>query len=215
MNQFLGSLALLPIEKILNAIVDRDPHIAKKFSAFDSKCVEVISTSPAFTLSLRFEDGAIKLSAIDSETLGIEVDATVSGRAEKLLNLLASSSEKRAMADAGIEISGDATLVQDLHMAIESLDVDWQDYLAPIFGDVISHELGEVDRHARDWNKSAGGNMRRNIRDYISEEARLAPSVLEVDSFSNRLDQLRLGIDRAAARTELIERRVSLLLEAK
>ena len=215
MNQFFGSLALAPIEKILNAIIDRDPHIAKKFSAFDSKCIEVISSSPTFTLNLRFEDGAIKLSAIDSQTLGIEADATISGSAEKLLNLLVTSSDRRAMADAGITISGDATLIQDLHMTIESLDVDWQDYLAPILGDVISHELGEIDRHARDWSKSAGSNMRRNIRDYLTEEARLAPGALEVDSFSNRLDQLRLGIDRATARTKLIERRLSLLLDAK
>ncbi len=215
MNQFLGSLALLPIENILNAIVARDPHIAKSFAPFDSQSVEVVSSRPAFSLTIRFEDGAIKLSAIDSQTLGIDADATISGSAEKLLSLLLKNSEHRAMADAGIDISGDATLIQDLQKTIASVDIEWQDYLAPILGDVISHELGQVNRHTRDWSKSAGGNIRRNIRDYISEEARLAPSALEVDSFSNRLDLLRLGIDRATARTDLIERRLSLLSERK
>ncbi len=100
-------------------------------------------------------------------------------------------------------------------MTIESLDINWQDYLAPILGDVLSNELGEVERSAKDWGRSAGGSMRRNVRDYLSEEARLVPTALEVDSFSNRLDHLRLGIDRLEAKTELLQRRLALLPQAK
>ena len=215
MNQFLGSLALIPVEKILNAIVRRDPHIAKKLVAFDSKCIEVVSLRPDFSVSIRFEDDTIKLSAIDTQTLGIQADATITGNAENLLGLLTKKSDQRALADAAIDISGDATLVQDLHVTIESLDVDWQDYLAPILGDVLSNELGEIQSNARDWSKSTGTSMHRDVRDYLSEEARLVPSELEVDSFSNRLDQLRLSIDRVAAKTELLKRRYSLLAEPK
>ena len=215
MNQFLGSLALLPVEKILNAIVRRDPHIAKKLVAFDSKCIEVVSLRPDFSVSIRFEDDTIKLSAIDTQTLGIQAGATITGNAENLLGLLTKKSDQRALADAAIDISGDATLVQDLHVTIESLDVDWQDYLAPILGDVLSNELGEIQSSARDWSKSTGTSMHRDVRDYLSEEARLVPSELEVDSFSNRLDQLRLSIDRVAAKTELLKRRYSLLAEPK
>ena len=215
MNQFLGSLALLPVEKILNAIVARDAHIAKKLVAFDSKCIEVVSLRPGFSLSIRFEDDTIKLSAIDSQTLGMQTDATITGNAESLLGLLTKKSDQRALADSAIDISGDATLVQDLHVMIESLDADWQDYLAPIFGDVLSNELGEIHSNARDWSKSAGTSVHRGVRDYLSEEARLVPSELEVDSFANRLDQLRLSIDRVAAKTELLKRRYSLLAQPK
>ena len=215
MNQFLGSLALLPVEKILNAIVARDPHIAKKLVAFDSTCIEVVSLRPDFSLSIRFEESTIKLSTIDSQTLGIQADATISGPAESLLGLLAKKSDHRAMADATIDISGDASLVQDLQMTLASLDTDWQDYLAPILGDVLSNELGEIQSNAQDWGKSAGTSMHRGVRDYLSEEARLVPSKLEVDSFSNRLDHLRLSIDRVAANTELLKRRYSLLEEPK
>lgn len=215
MNQFLRTLALLPIEKILNAIVARDAHIAKKIVAFDSKCIEVVSLRPDFSLSIRFEDGTIKLSAFDSQTLGIQTDATITGNAESLLGLLTKKSYQRGLANSAIDISGDATLVQDLHVTIESLDLDWQDYLAPIFGDVLSNELGEIQSNARDWSKSAGTSMHSSVRDYLSEEARLLPSELEVDSFANRLDQLRLSIDRVAVKTELLKRRYSLLAQPK
>ena len=215
MNQFLRSLALVPVEKILNAIVARDAHIAKKLVAFNSKCIEVVSLRPGFSLSIRFEDDTIRLSAIDSQTLGIQTDATITGNAESLLGLLTKKSNQKALADSAIDISGDATLVQDLYVTIESLDADWQDYLAPIFGDVLSNELGEIQSHARDWSKSAGTSMHRGVRDYLSEEARLVPSELEVDSFANRLDQLRLSIDRVAAKTEWLKRRYPLLAQHK
>ena len=211
MNQFLGSLALVPVEKIVNAIVDRDPHIAQQLLAFDSKCIEVISRHPHFSLCLRFEDGAIRLSAIDSETLGIEPDATIEGSAESLLGLLMKKPDQRPLADVDIEISGDATLIQDLHVTVQSLDVDWQDYLTPILGDVLSNELGEIHGNAKKWGQSAGSSMHRGVRDYLSEEARLVPSELELDSFSNRLDQLRLRIDRVTAKAELLQRRAALL----
>ena len=122
MNQFLGSLVLLPIEKILNAIVARDAHIAKKVVAFDSKCIEVVSLRPDFSISIRFEDDTIKLSAIDSQTLGIQTDATITGNAESLLGLLTMKSNQRALANSAIDISGDATLVQDLHCLLYTSD---------------------------------------------------------------------------------------------
>jgi len=215
MNQFLGSLALLPIEKILNGIAARDSYIAEQFSAFDSKCIEILSQRPDFSLSVRFEDNTIRLSAIDTETLGITADATISGKAENLLALLAQKSNQRALADSSIDISGDATLVQDLHVTIQTLDIDWQDYLAPIIGDVLSHELGQMERNAKHWGMSAGASMERSVRDYLTEEARLVPGRLEVESFTDRLDQLRLRLDRAAARSDLLERRYSLLFETK
>ena len=193
----------------------RDAHIAAQFSKFDSKCIEVLGRRPEFSLNMRFEDNSIKLSAIDSETLGIQFDASISGKTESLLNLLIKNSSQRAMANADLDISGDAELVQDLQMTIESLDINWQDYLAPILGDVLSNELGKAENNARGWSQSVSASMQRGIRDYLTEEARLVPNRLEVDSFSNRLDQLRLGIVRTAAKTDLLKRRYSLLTESK
>jgi ubiquinone biosynthesis protein UbiJ len=63
--------------------------------------------------------------------------------------------------------------------------------------------------------ESAGTSVHRGVRDYLSEEARLVPSELEVDSFANRLDQLRLSIDRVAAKTEWLTCRYSLLAQHK
>lgn len=215
MNQLLSSFALLPVENILNVIINRDPHIRDQLNNFDNKCIEIFSTKPNFSLLIRFEDSAIKLSAIDSETLGLIPAATISAKSDDLVGLLLKSSNSRALADPAITISGDASLVQDLYQLTESLDIDWQDYLAPLLGDIISNELGKLVGSTKAWSRDASSRAKRTLSDYLNEEAKLVPSRLEVDSFSDRLDQLRLKIDRGSAKTEYLQRRLDLLSETQ
>lgn len=211
MNQFLGMLALLPIEKILNGLASHDPHIAAQLRNFDDKSIEINSHSPGFSIFVAFDEGHIKLSAIDSASLMLEVDASISGKAEDLLELLLSRQENRALANTAISISGDAVLVQELYNVLGNLDLDWEDYLSPLLGDIFSNEAGKFSRKAKNFSQSASSSMQRNLRDYLLEETRAVPPREELDSFSNDLDQLRLNIDRATARAEQIRSRLERL----
>ncbi len=213
MNQLLGSLALLPLENILNSLIKRDPHIVSQLQSFNSKSIELIGTSPDFTLIVRVEQNSIKMSAIDSKTLALKPDATISARTDVLVGSLLQVSNKTALANPAITVSGNAALIQELYFFIDSLDVDWQDYLAPLAGDIVSNELGKFAEAAKSWGSVVGNSAHRNLHDYLSEEVRLVPTRTEVDSFTDRLDQLRLQIDRVQARTEQFNRRLALMSE--
>lgn len=213
-NQFLGMLALLPIEKILNGLASHDPHIIAQLRSFDGKTIEILSRSPDVTICLLFEDGNIKLSAIDSASLMLEPDATISGKAADLLELLLTRPEQRALANTAISIGGDAVLVQELYKVLGTLDLDWEDYLAPLLGDILSNEVGKFSREAKNLSQAASSNMQRNLHDYLVEETRAVPAREELDRFSDDLDQLRLNIDRASARTEQIRSRLERLTES-
>ena len=208
MNQFLGTLALLPIEKILNGLVAHDSHVATQLEQFEDKCVEVISHSPNFSICIRFEQQRIKLGAIDSASLMIEPDASISGKAEHLLGLLLTRTDQRALADPKLSIAGDALLVQDLYKTLNSLDLDWEDYLAPFFGDVLSNQLGNLSREARGWSEKAEEKVKHNVHDYLVEETAFLPGKEELAAFNDDLDLLRLNIDRLTARTQNIRARL-------
>lgn len=208
MNQFLGMLALLPIEKILNGLASHDPHIVAQLRDFDGKAIEINSHSPGFSICIIFDEGHIKLSAIDSASLMCEPDASIAGKAEDLLELLLSRQESRALANTAISITGDAVLVQELYNVLGNLDLDWEDYLSPILGDILSNEVGKFSRKAKSLSKSANSSMQRNLHDYLVEETRAVPPREELDSFSDDLDHLRLNIDRAAALAEQIRSRL-------
>ncbi len=193
-------------------MIKRDQYIANKLIDFDGKCIAVRSSQPSFSLTLRFEDNALKLSAIDSQTAGLKPDASIAAKAGDLLSLL-QPSNKRALADTALTISGDAALAQDLYQLVNSLDIDWQDYLTPLLGDILSNELGKFANATKAWGSDVSSSAQSNLRDYLSEEARLVPTKPEIDNFAHRIDQLRLQIDRATARSEHLKRRLALALE--
>lgn len=212
MIQILKSLALLPVEKILNQLLRNDPYLAAQLAPFDGKTIEVQSTAPTTAICCSIDRGAIRLSSLGSEYVGLHADAVIAGRAVDLVDMLFTDNSNRALANPAISISGDAVLVQELYGTMRKLDIRWQDYLAPFLGDVITNELEQVADSSRRWSKNASASVRRNIDDYLREETNLLPDRNEVAAFSDVLDRLKLDIDRIQARARLLNERLDNLL---
>ena len=212
MIQILKSLALLPVEKILNQLLRNDPYLAAQLAPFDGKTIEVQSTAPSTAICCSIDRGAIRLSSLGSEYVGLHADAVIVGRAVDLVNMLFTDNSSRALANPAISISGDAVLVQELYGTIRKLDIRWQDYLAPFLGDVITNELEQVADSSHRWSKHASASVRRNIDDYLREETNLLPDRNEVAAFGDVLDRLKLDIDRIQARARLLNDRLDILL---
>ncbi|MCH8175021.1 MAG: SCP2 sterol-binding domain-containing protein [Proteobacteria bacterium] len=212
MIQILKSLALLPVEKILNQLLRNDPYLAAQLAPFDGKTIEVQSTAPTTAICCSIDGGAIRLSSLGSEYVGLQADAVIVGRAVDLVDMLFTDNSSRALANPAISISGDAVLVQELYGTMLKLDMRWQDYLAPFLGDVITNELEQVADSSRRWAKHANTSVRRNIDDYLREETHLLPDRNEVAAFSDGLDRLKLDIDRIQARARLLNERLDNLL---
>ena len=212
MIQILKSLALLPVEKILNQLLRNDPYLAAQLAPFDGRTIEVQSTAPTTAICCSIDRGAIRLSSLGSEYVGLHADAVIAGRAVDLVDMLFTDNSSRALANPVISISGDAVLVQELYGTMRKLDIRWQDYLAPFLGDVITNELEQVADSSRRWSKNASASVRRNIDDYLREETNLLADRNEVAAFSDVLDRLKLDIDRIQARARLLDERLDNLL---
>lgn len=212
MIQLLKSLALLPVEKILNQLLSNDPHLAAQLAPFDGKTIEVRSTAPTTAICCSIDDGAIRLTSLGSDCASLQADAVIAGSTVDLVDMLLSDNSDRALANPAISISGDAILVQELYGTMRKLDIQWQDYLAPLLGDVISNELAHVADRNRRWSKNASASVRRNIDDYLHEETNLLPERSEVAAFSDVLDRLKLDIDRIQARARMLNDRLDNLL---
>lgn len=208
MKELIGSVALWPAEQLINAAIAADDHVSKKVSRFAGKSIQVSSKSPRAHLRIVFETGSVRMSAIDSEAYGLPVDATIRGTAANLLQQTFTDSAGLPLAGNEVDLSGDVQLVQDLFSAIKSLDVDWQDYLAPVAGDLITQQLGETIEQAADWGQDSKNRLQSSLDTYLKEEIRAFPSNQQLQNFSDDLDQLRLRTDRLAARLKLLNSRL-------
>jgi len=198
---------LLPAEKLLNRLLTQDAHILKKLQPFTGKTLEVCSLIPTATLRINFQEQRVRLSSLDASALQLQADATVSGKASDLISLLLNP-DSAPLANKALTISGDALFIQDLFSTLNSLDIDWRDLLTPIFGDILTQELGQMEAQARHWSADAKINLQRSVDEYLKEEIRLVPDTEEVARFSDALDQLKMALDRANARALLLQARM-------
>lgn len=204
----LASLALWPIEQLLNRFIAADSHVGKQLQPFAGKTIEIVSRSPDLGIVLLLDAQRIRLCAGPAERLAIKPDARICGKAIDLLALLTGDPEQRPLANPALQISGETELIQDLFRAMQSLDLRWDDYLAPILGDTLTEQGSRLQRDSQAWFADSGRRIKRNIEDYLKEEVRSVPHEHAIAAFQDDLDALKLQIDRAAARLHLLRKRV-------
>lgn len=204
----LTSLALWPAEHLLKQIIRNDEHIARQLQPFAGKAIEIQSHRPSFAMIMRIENGSLSLSGVDADTLGVKVDARIEGDASELLQLLLSD-ESRPLANRDLVLSGDTEFFQEFYQRLHTLDLRWEDYLAPLFGDIVTQQASQMQDQATGFARDTGTRLKRNVEDYLKEEAQLLPHEYAVELFQQDLDALKLRIDRASARTEQIKSRLN------
>lgn len=108
-----------------------------------------------------------------------------------------------------LDIEGDAALGQRLQRILGSLDLDWEEPLARLFGDPLGHEIGRAARAVFAWHRQAFQTFGLNAAEYFQEEKRLLPVRYEVEAFLNAVDVMRADVDRLAARIQRLKDKFS------
>lgn len=208
MSSLIGSLMLWPAERLLNGLIGTDPHIREQFARFSGRCLYIHTSKPELHITAQFSEAGISLGGIAPETTGLKADATIRGEALELLQLLRMDPQKRALANPSIRMDGDLHFIQDLYGTLHRLDLDLQDVLQPLVGDVLSDGLGKLQGQSRDFLRDTRSRMQRSIEDYLKEELRAAPPRPQREDFQNDLQALRLGLDRLEARLARLRSRL-------
>jgi ubiquinone biosynthesis protein UbiJ len=110
-----------------------------------------------------------------------------------------------ALRDGSLELAGDAHLADDFQRLLEYAKPDLEEELSSVVGDAAAHRLGEIARGVSSWASNARATMGDNIREYLQEESRDAPSRYEVDRHASNVDTLRDDVDRLEARINQLQ----------
>lgn len=210
MNPLLGSLALAPLEQAFNFLIKEDPHLANLLAPFENKTIEVKTRQPSLTVCVIMERDRIRLSGLDAATMGVEANAGIEAPAGTLFAML--TSRTNALVNTDMQISGDIELVQDLLRALHKADIQWQDLVGSVFGDVMSRHLQQIAEAGGEWRAQANTRTKRNLDDYLKEEARVVPHSLDTARFAEQVHHLRLQLDRLGARTQALNARLDKLI---
>jgi len=218
-NRSLSSNLLVPFEAVINRCIAQDARLAAGISRHGGKVLQLDVTVPAISIQVHFYPASVVLSFTGTEksgTLaasGIEVDSapdgTISGSALTLLRLMTEKDSERSLVNPGIRIGGDSEFVQSVYRLFLDMEIDWQEPLSKVIGDVPTHGLEQLLGSIRDFARGAADSLKRNLDEYLHEESRMVPPGNQVDIFDQDLDSLRLRLDRLQARIQLLTRQLA------
>jgi len=202
----IRDLVLESLEQAVNAVIALDADAARRLARLHGRVIRIELVGPDIQLNfIPGHDGRIRLlGSIEGEP-----DCTLAGSPFDLVRA-SDKTEGPAQLFAGhVRIEGDTGLAQRFSEALAGLDIDWEEQLSHLTGDIAAHEIARGARAARREGERIGRSARDNLSEYLTEEARLLPHRFEVEDFLEAVDAPRDDAARLEARIALLEKRRS------
>lgn len=200
MSALAGFTAAL--ERAINTWLSLDPDSRARLDALDGGVVALHVTGVQATLY--FVPGADRLQ-VTLQYDGMP-ETRISGTPLALTRLGMAGETTRL--PEGVRVEGDARLGQRFRDLLRGVELDWEEWLSRLTGDLLAHQLGEALRGFSGWSRRAADSLRMDVSEYLREESGALPTRGEVETFMDGVDILREDTDRLAARIARLERRL-------
>jgi ubiquinone biosynthesis protein UbiJ len=198
MTSTLTIAALASAEKMLNAALRYDPATRIGLAQLEGKILAVQITAPALQFFIMPMDDELRLMG----NWDGDVDTRITGSLLALAQL--SQTEIHNLKDSGVTVMGDLSLLADLQRLMKNLDIDWEEILSQFTGDIVGHQAADIIRAKFGWVKDRATSAQRLTGEFLTEELKTLLGKPELEDFYRSVDDLRLAVDRAAARVDAI-----------
>lgn len=193
-----GCLAAL--EAAINNYLRLDPDTGARMARLDGKCIALHIPGPDVTIHVMPSGNSVHLLHDYDDAPA----TTLSGSPLGMLQL-AMGERARALFSGKVTISGDIETGQAFQAVLDDMDIDWEEHLSRLTGDIVAHRLGNAARTARDWLHDSNDAGRRNLREYLQEEVRVTPARIEIENFIDDVTRLSIDTERLAARVRRLQ----------
>lgn len=185
------------LEQAINRYLALDPDAKNNLSSLDGKVVELRLRAPAIRIYLVF---SLKHVAVQ-EHYSDEVDVVITSSVRGLLSMARSSDAWRQE----VELQGDSEMATAVHQLFTKLDIDWEEHLSQLCGDVLARKISNVARGAWQWRKQVHSSFQQSCTEYLQEELAVVPTRSELEAFYTEVAELRNAVERAEARIQVLK----------
>ena len=201
----------LVAEAAIARAIALSPGTAGQLAQLNPVELAIASTKPTIDVFLVINgDGEINVSSY-RET---EPTVCISGSSSAFLKVASASDPAAALINGNIKITGDTAVLLTLQNVLSDLNIDWEAPMVDLLGPIIGHQLANLLRGLTTTSKVAHQSARRQLSEFILEEARLSPPRAELDDFLGSVDDMVLRVDRAESRLKRLKNRVDILTGA-
>ncbi len=198
----LRDLTLEGVERTVNQIIAMDPRARRRLGALHGKTIGV--QLDGIGLRLHFVPGADGRLQLLGTSEG-EPDCVLAGSPLDLLRASDADQGASQLFSGRVQIDGDNAIAQRFSEALSDLDIDWEEQLSRITGDIPAHEIGRAFRALLHESERLNDSAAESLSEYLTEELRVLPHRYAVDDFLADVDRLRDDAERVQARIALLE----------
>lgn len=190
----LSQAALGSIERLINKALEYDPASRYRLSEMAGQVLAINVTSPEFTFyAMPEQDGIALMSHWDGE-----VDARLTGSLLAFARL--PFRDLSSLRDTGVSFVGKTNVVAGLSQVAKQLDIDWEEVLSQLIGDVAGHQTAQLIRTQIGWFGARAKSARRLTGEFLTHELQALPSRPELEAYYQGIDDLRFDVDRVEAK---------------
>lgn len=206
MSSTLETFALERLQQLVNHALAYDPGSRLALEELAGKTLVVGFRFPPLEFCLQFlPGGEISLSTERPES----PDLQLLGSPVSLALLTLDADQRMSLAGSGVAIEGDHDILRTLGKIITHLEIDWEQALANLIGDIPAHLAGKAIRSARNWQRQASTRSTTGVAEYLREETNFAIGKKEADSYFTATGLLAEDVDRLAARINKLRIRMA------
>lgn len=192
--------ALTGITRLINGLLELDPKTPARMRPLLGKTLQLEILNTPILLLFYFQFHATGLSI--SQNHDGEIQASIKGTPEALLNSLLSLKEKKLQFPNDILIEGEIEVIQGFSQLAQELDIDWEEQLSYFCGDIIAHWIGVQIRNVCNFADYAYITATKNLTEYLQEELYLMPGKEEMEDFFEDIAILRNDAERSQAKIQ-------------
>ncbi len=192
-----GQAAIVAVEQLLNTVVGLDEVTQQRLAELHGRRIAI--ELKEWNLTLLFvpdAQGRLQLFSDDADS----ADAIIRAAPFDFAETMRMERKEDQVFRGKITLDGDTRLAQRFSDILAMLEIDWEEQLSKLTGDVVAHQLGGMLRGFQRWARRNRRVMRDNLGEYLTEEKQLLPTAFEVAEWRGEVDRLRDDVDRLAAR---------------
>lgn len=189
-------LPLKGLEMVLNRCIAKDPDTLSRLQAVSGKVVKAEITDWQMNFYMLLTASGVQLVEESQQS----ADVVMRGPLFSLLKVAVARGSSDAMFSNGVEFQGDSELGEKIRELMARFNLDGEEWLSQYVGDTIAHQVGWGTRQFIEFGKQSTARIRDHFSNYCHYEAGYLPARQEVESFYQKISQLRDDVERAEAR---------------
>ncbi len=190
-------------ETALGRALQYDPGTKAALTGLEGRLIAFEFTQPRFDLYFTVIDGLPRLLTYTEQI----PECRLRGSAAAIASL--TWEERSTLANSGVELIGSPQLLAQLKQLLGNIDLDWEEPLNALLGDVTGHALAQGLRQMGHKVRRSTGKLPGYVAEYLTEEARHIVSDRELQPFFRAVDELRADTDRLQARLAELDRLIN------